>query len=74
MVFKIIDSSFQSQLLVVFPCYLLVTSRYLVATCGYLAVTSGYLVAISDYFWLCLVTPRYFWFLILVTKDLFLLH
>ena len=39
-----IDQNFQSQIGLVFPCYLLITPGYLVITSGYvvLVVTSGY--------------------------------
>ena len=47
------------------PFFLLVTTGYLVNAGGYLAVTSTYLITVTDYFWLYLVTARYFWFLVL---------
>ena len=43
-----------------FPCYLLVPTSYLVDTSSYLVVTSAYLVATTGYFWLPVVTSRYF--------------
>ena len=46
-----IDQNFQSQIGLVFPCYLLITPGYLVITSGYvvLVVTSGYLIATTSY-------------------------
>ena len=43
-----------------FSFYLLVTTGYLVDTIGCLVITSGYLIATTCYFWLLLVTSRYF--------------
>ena len=37
---------------IVFPCYLLFTSRYLVSANGYLVVFSDYLTATAAYFWI----------------------
>ena len=53
----------------VFPCKLLVTISYLHIYSGYLGVTSGKLIAATGYFWLHLVTSRYFWFLVLLTAN-----
>ena len=62
-----IDLNFQVQIKFFLSCYLLVTSGYLVVISGYLIVTTGYfllLLVTSD-------TSRYFWFLALVTTDLY---